>query len=515
MIQPEYSNKRMVINTFYNLIGKALPLVAGLFCIPILIGKIGLARFGILTLAWTVMGYFGLFDMGIGRATTKYVAEYLALKKHEQLPALIWTSLILLLALGSIGALLVYLISPFLVDKFFNIPAHLVAETQQAFYLLAISIPVVFSTAGTRGVLEAQQRFALVNAIIMPASVANFVAPLVAVLFSPSLYLMVALLLLTRLMVWLVFFYFCLKSLPGMTPPRLPKLSYIKELVVFGGWLTVTNIIGPIMVYLDRFLIGSLLTMEALAYYVTPYEVVTRLWIIPASLMVVLFPAFSALNAGEEDKLATLYSRSVKYLFLILSPIVICLVIFARPFLEAWLGPGFAQFSTPILQLLGIGVLINSVGLVPYSAIQAMGRPDLSAKLHLLELPLYLGILWLSLSYLGILGAALSWVFRVALDAGLLFYLVYNMMPAKKPFLPHLKLSFIFYLGALLIGIYFTTVIPFLLAKILLLPVIIICFGVLAWRNMLDNDERSQIYLTKAKLTKLIWRNGGVFNDLH
>jgi O-antigen/teichoic acid export membrane protein len=501
MIQPEYSNKNLAINTFYNLIGKILPLVAGLLCIPILIGKIGLARFGILTLAWTLMGYFGLFNMGIGRATTKYVAEYFALNKHKDLPDLIWTSLILLLALGSLGALVIYLVTPFLVDKFFNIPVHLLGETQQAFYLMAIAIPVVFSTAGAQAVLEAQQRFALINAMV-------------GALFSPRLDLMVALLLAARLMVWLVFLYFCLQSLPEMTAPRLPKLVYIKELVVFGGWLTVTNIIGPLMVYMDRFLIGSLLTMEALAYYVTPYEVVTRLWIIPASLMPVLFPAFSALNVSEEDKLETLYSRSVKYLVLILAPIVVCLVIFARPFLGAWLGPGFAQSSTPIFQLLSIGVLVNSLSQVPYSAIQAMGRPDLTAKLHLIELPLYLGILWLSLSHLGILGAALAWVLRVGLDAALLFYLFYKMMPAKKPFFPNLKLTFIFYLVAMMIGIYFTTIIPFLLIKILLLPVIIISFGVLSWRMMLNNDERSQLYLMQAKLRNIIWRNGGAFNDL-
>ena len=48
------------------------------------------------------------------------------------------------------------------------------------------------------------------------------------------------------------------------------------RLLRFGGWMTVSNIVGPLMVTLDRFLIGALISVSAVAYYATPYEVVSQ-----------------------------------------------------------------------------------------------------------------------------------------------------------------------------------------------------------------------------------------------
>ena len=50
-------------------------MLVALVAIPILVDGLGTARFGILTLAWMVVGYFSLFDLGLGRALTKLTAK--------------------------------------------------------------------------------------------------------------------------------------------------------------------------------------------------------------------------------------------------------------------------------------------------------------------------------------------------------------------------------------------------------------------------------------------------------
>lgn len=499
-------------NVCYNFLGKVLPLSVGLITIPILIHGLGVERFGILTLTWMVVGYFGVFDLGIGRATIKFVAEYLGRNELAELPSLIWTSLFLLFGFGLVAGVAAYLATPVLVEKVFNISSHLVGETRQAFYLLAISTPFVISSAGMSGVLEAQQRFGLTNAIRTPASLASYLAPLPVLAFTNSLYPIVAMMVGIRLLVWLIFCYFCLKSLPGMTRPSRPRLSHVKKLLGFGAWLTVSNIIGPIMAYMDRFLIGTLLTMQAVAYYVTPFEIVSKLGIIPYSLVPVLFSAFSAYAAEQKDKLVTLQQRGVKYTFLALTPITVCIIIFARPFLHFWLGPEFAQASTPILQLLALGVLINSIAHIPYSAIQALGRPDLTAKLHLLELPFYLGVLWFSIHTIGLIGVALAWVLRVCIDTGLLFWWVHRLLPEKTGG-PQRYMTGLFLQSGLLLGaIYILAWTSQLSIKIVFLPVIIGAFAGLSWRYLLDDVEKTQFYLAKAKLLGfLLSKKGGLY----
>jgi len=73
--------------------------------IPPLIRGIGAARFGILSLAYIIIGYFSLFDLGIGRALTKLIADQLGAGEEDSIPPLAWTSMLLLLAMGVLGGL--------------------------------------------------------------------------------------------------------------------------------------------------------------------------------------------------------------------------------------------------------------------------------------------------------------------------------------------------------------------------------------------------------------------------
>jgi len=203
--------------------------------------------------------------------------------------------------------------------------------------------------------------------------------------------------------------------------PRF-ALGELRTLLGFGGWVTVSSAVSPILVYLDRFAIGMFLTMTAVAYYTAPYEMVTRLLLVPASLAATLFPAFSTLSGqGRLGRLETFVTRSVKYLLLILGPTIIMIVSYSREILHLWLGPVFATEGALALQVLAVGVLINSLAHIPYAVVQAVGRPDLTAKFHLVELPVHALLVWLLLGLWGIPGAALAWSIRVAIDALLLF----------------------------------------------------------------------------------------------
>jgi O-antigen/teichoic acid export membrane protein len=137
--------------------------------------------------------------------------------------------------------------------------------------------------------------------------------------------------------------------------------------------------------------------------------------------MGVMFPAFSASFGQDRSRIAALYKRSVKYVFLVLFPLVLLTMALAHRGLALWLGADFAQHSFRVLQWLALGVLINSLAQVPFALVQGAGRPDLTAKLHLIELPVYLLALWWLISTYGVVGAAIAWTARVGVDALVLF----------------------------------------------------------------------------------------------
>lgn len=353
------SGRRLARNVLWNLLGTGAPLLVAIIAIPLLIDGLGMARFGVLTLAWMVVGYFSLFDLGLGRALTKLVAERLGAGRDEEIPALVWTALGLMAFLGVLGALAVAGLSPWLVRSVLKIPAELQPETLTAFYLLAASIPIVISTTGLRGILEAHQRFGLVNAVRIPLGIFTFLGPVAVLPFSNSLVPVVAVLVAARLIAWVAHIRLCLYVAPELRAVSRVRRAMVRPLLSFGGWMTVTNIVGPLMVYMDRFLIGAMVSMAAVAYYATPYEVVTKLWIIPAALMGVLFPAFATAFAQDRARAARLLGRAVNYVFLALFPLVLVIVVLAHEGLTLWLGREFADNSTLVLQLLAAGVFIN------------------------------------------------------------------------------------------------------------------------------------------------------------
>lgn len=495
-------------NTLLNFIGQAVPLLVGVVTIPFIIRGLGTERFGLLSLAWVVLGYFAIFDLGLGRATTKFVAEALGKGEEEQVPRLVWTAVTVQGVLGFIGALVLAAITPLLVERILNIPLDLVGEAKATFYLLALSIPVVLVSSSFRGVLEAAQRFDLVNAVKIPSTALTFLLPLVGLLLGFHLPGIVALTLVSRLAALSALILLNLRVFPTLKKFSAQSVLF-PRLFTYGGWVTVTSIVGPILVYLDRFLIASLLSMAALAYYTAPYEAVTRLWIISGSLTMTLFPAFSALEGiGDRQRLGMLFARSVKYVLLTLGPIVLMLALFAEEILRIWLGSDFAMQSMMVLQILALGVLVNSLAHSPYALLQGVGRPDITAKFHLLELSFYVGIAWVLVSRLGIVGAATAWTLRVALDALLLFIASFKVCRLSPRLLATNGVTLTSMALLLLAGMAYglkslTGFLPLFAQPILFLTLFGL-FAWLIWKNLLDASDRVAV----LKVVKL-WKGSG------
>ncbi len=419
-------------NTAWNFIGTALPLVVAVFSIPPLIRELGTERFGVLTLAWTITGYFALFDFGLGRATTKFVAEYIERRAMKELPQLVWSSLTAHLILGLIGGAMLAVLTPWLVGSFFNISAGLIPEVRDTFYLLALSVPLVVVTACLRGLLEAVHRFDLVNFIRIPAGIINYALPLAVVLYSNSLVAVVGVIVASRALVLAVHAWLGVRALPVALGRYWFGASLLRPLLGFGGWITASSLMSPLLVFIDRFAIGALVSMSAVAYYATPYEVVTKLWIFSASLLAALFPVVSALAVVPGEEIRQLYRRASRYLLVSVAPLVGVLLSFAEDLLRIWIDADFARHSADVAKWLAVGVLINVVAQVPFTVLQGMGRAGIAARLQLAQLPFYVPALWYLTSTLGVRGAAIAWTIRAMADFLLLAHAANRAMPEAR-----------------------------------------------------------------------------------
>ncbi len=482
-------------NTLFNLIGYGTPLAVALVAIPLLIKGLGTDRFGILTLAWVFIGYLSLLDLGLGRALTKVVAERLGQGDTDDLPAIIWTALF---AMTLMGAMLAMVLQPFIspaMRSLLNIPGFLISESISAYRLLAACIPLVIFSVGLRGILEAYQRFDLTNIIRIPLGVYSFCAPLFIMPFTKSLVWVIAVILFGRVIAAVVQFFFCCRVVDQLCHRVCINKKLLPELFKFGGWMSVSNVIVPILVAVDRYFIGAILSVAMVAYYATPSEVVTKLLLISGALMSVLFPAFSATFRSDREQAAKLLKKGVRYTFLMMFPVTLMIVIFAKEILSLWIDPEFAVESFKVMQWLTIGVFILSMSRPPYAFVQGAGRPDLTAKLHLLEVPLYLLFLWLMIRSFGIEGAAYIWCLRMLMDLIGTFWLAQRIVLRKRVMTPRDILM----MGGAVILLALATFLGHFLVKLLFAAGLLMIFSFISWRFLLSKDEKNRFLKSICK----------------
>lgn len=412
-------------STYWNLLGAGLPLAVGLLVIPGLIDGMGAEAFGLLTLIWAAIGYFSLFDFGLGRALTQVVAAGRA-QGATPAGATLFTGALSTLLPGLLGMLLLGLLAEPLINDWLNISPDLRPQAHAAMRIAALSIPLVTLSSGMRGILEGYEDFKSSALLRMMLGLLNFLVPWLLVSQGiTDLSWLVWGLLGSRLLSLLVNLPMILRHPRAGSSWHFDR-QLLGQLLGFGSWMTLSNLIGPLMVTADRYLIAAVLSAQVVAFYTVPQDLVLRLLLVPTALVAALFPRLSLLHSeANPAAFHQLYKRSVRLVGLSMGALLVVLAVIAQPALALWLGADFAAASWQLSLVLLLGIFFNSLALLPLTALHALRVVKKTSLLHLMELLLYVPILWWLLHRFGLIGAAWAWTFRTGIDL-LALHLLYQ-----------------------------------------------------------------------------------------
>jgi O-antigen/teichoic acid export membrane protein len=396
-------------------------MVAGFVAVRLLIRGLGDARYGFLSIALMLVGYFGVLDLGIGRALTHGVSRRLARAPDIDDITLEWTGLAILAGLGVFTAALTAFASSHLIGPLISVPPALQAEAVDGLKVVALAVPFVLLSAGLTGILQAHQEFRVISLIQMPIGVSLYVGPVLVMSYTHALPMVLTALLVVRIASAVALFVACMRMVPGFSRPAIAR-SAARELLSFGGWMTVTNIVSPLMVNMDRLFISSRLSVSDVTYYATPFDVVSKMLMVPSAVANVSFPEFTRFaSQGSTRDAAAHFRKALLVVIGLVAPAALVLGLVAHPILAWWVSPALADRSAPIMQILLVGIVINAAAYIPFAFIQGAGRSDTTAKFHVIELVLYVPAIFYLLNRMGLIGVAIAWVLRVAFDALLLF----------------------------------------------------------------------------------------------
>jgi len=420
------TTKLIIKNSIFNLMGQGFPSLVGIVVLPFLIHWLGEERFGLLMLIWAIRGYMEFLSLRLGVALVKFASEAIIKGEERRLANLTWTTTALLGVLGSFGAFALSIFALFPFAKIFHISPQLGNEAKVALLLTALLVFFEITSIGFKALLQAFQRFDLVNLVYGAGGSLRYLIALILAKAGYHLDTIILAFLVIQVLQFVIYIFFCLKISPAIKSIVL-DLKELKSLIWFGGWLSVSQVVGTAIHYLDRFVVGLLLPIGYLTYYATPVEIVNRLGMLSQSINRSLFPSLSALS--KDKQALQLYARAMKFMLITSAPIAFLLAFLGQDILRLYIGESLALKSASVLQLVAIGFLFESLGSIVHNYVLALGYPDSVAKFHLVELPIYTGLAYGLTKGLGIEGMALAWLIRRIAEASYVFFLLKKAVP--------------------------------------------------------------------------------------
>lgn len=413
-------------DTIYNLLGNIVPILAALLFIPYLTRELGAERFGFMTIMWALIGYFGIFDLGVSRALTYFATRSNDPVSPDPLAPAVKAGMQVVGIAGVVGMLLVIAVSDVTVRKLLNGNLGMYDEAVWALLITALIIPLTAMGNGLRGVLEGLGSFKDVAVIKSVTGSVFFIAPACLAFYDVhSLYAIAVSFFIVRL-VTSFWCWYAVKQSPQYISSQAEAVmpAHRKKLLSYGAWALLSSIISPLMMYGDRFIISTVLGAQMVGMYAVLQEMMGRTVLFSASFASALLPRFAKENGAT---LKSNYRRYNTVLIVAMAAFYLVFWLCSKFMAELWLGRNLDEY-TSIFALFSFALFMNSIAQLPFFFLHSKGMPEVPAKFHLLEFALYVpACIWATLNY-GVEGAAVVWVFRVLLDWVLLQWAVRKIL---------------------------------------------------------------------------------------
>lgn len=393
-------------NSLWNLSGSAVPMVVALATVPLLIGALGVEGFGIVTLVGSVIGYFGVLDINLSAGAIKYLAEHHAAKDRARFAETFWFGILFYGFLGLVGAAAIFFSAQLLVERFFEVSSAMHASTVLAFQIAALGFALSQAQNYLLVVPQALQRYdrsaqseaffgvlvnlASVAAALAGTGVVGVIIARVAVAVTNLLYL-----------IWLI------RGFRLGLSPCWPRPDVRKALTSFSAYAYLSKIASTLHQHADKLIVGAIAGPVALAFYTVPVTLAGRVLGLTYRLSSVIYPRASALaGAGRINELRPVYLGVMRYVTYINLAALGMMVLAGDEFLRRWVGEEFVQQGFPVLILMTLALLADSLTNIPSMVNDALGHPRITGRFALANGVCGVLMVYIGTTYFGIVGAA-------------------------------------------------------------------------------------------------------------
>jgi len=368
-------DRKSTTNAAYSVADYLVSPILMIAVTPFLVSRLGLGQYGIWMLANAVVGTMGVFNMGLGDATIKYVSTYHGKMDEIGVKRVVASTLTIYGLLGGFIAVLAFWAAPLLVGYVFKIEASYQILAVHAIQLAGIGLAVRSIDSVFMSTLRGYERYDLAAKVNMVVKIVTVSCAVCLVAFG---YAVVGILVGTIVIAAfgaLAQAILCRQLIPGLSfSPTLDRVA-LREIFGFGLYSWIQGMGGMIFSQADRLLIGAMLGATEVAYYTVCVQLAQQIHSVVAAGFHFLFPLIS--NKFEHASTRELRQIYAKSLFINVSLAILLafpLVFFGKQILTLWMGSGFANESYVLLAILSTAFFLLAINVVPHNTLLGLGK---------------------------------------------------------------------------------------------------------------------------------------------
>jgi len=397
-------------NILANLLGSVWVAVLTIIITPLQVRLLGIEAYGLVGLIAVLQVVLGTCDLGLSATLTQRVAadsdkdSDASRTLVNSASTLYWGLAVVLAVLLCLNAdwIAIHWLKPSALD-----PATVTLSLRIIAFYLALRWPVAFYT----GLISGLQRLDILNLIKSGVVSLRLLGGVLVLLVLPNLIAFLLWFAISALLELMAYAIVAHRLMPGLSLRPSCSWTALKSVWKFSAAMSLIAVLSMLLTQVDRLMISTFLSLEALGYYALAYHTAMALSLLQTALNSAAFPALSGSHGSERSsELLARYNKTSQLMGYVIAAPCFALVFFGHDILRWWISPAAANGASIAMALLALGFFINAMVSNAYIAAVACGKPGLPLKVNLAGAVLYLPALYGLIQTAGINGAALCWL---------------------------------------------------------------------------------------------------------
>lgn len=406
----------------------AVQSVIGIIYVPLLLGRIGKAEYGLYQIVSSIIAYFTILETTLSATVLRHYTVYLAEGKQDKMENLLFMARKLFRIL-SVVLMLLTVPAIFALYSFYksSFSANELREMILMFVIMMVNLVVSLNNYIYLACITAHQKYIFLKLLGIATLILQPFAVIALIYRFPYAKTVVLVQLIMAVIVSVIRYCYCKYKLQ-ITVKKHSGLdqTLLKELWAFSAGILLTTVADQIFWKTDQVILGKMIGTSIVGVYSVGVQLFNIYMSLAAGIGGVILPTVILKVKNEGMDSASLFFRRIgRIQFFVMGLIVTGFISFGKEFVTIWVGKDYiSAYAVALLLMIPYTIdIIQGAGL---SILQAVNKYHFRAKCMFVISLINIVLTVVLINLFGMTGAAFATAISIIIGSGIIMNIFYS-----------------------------------------------------------------------------------------